>query len=516
MLLLSFVPLQANAGQPATSPVADMEVDAPEVIITEFQTNGGAAAQEFIELRNTTDQDIVLGDGSTTGPHWKLQFYGTALFAKDGQPLWTAKPANNLVLKGTIRAHDYFLVSTAGYTPAESAGGNKQHYGTATTNYLTDAGGGLRLVLMASGQNVLPIVHDRLAWMDPDKKPAQGVLATPAKGLSQQRHPFEDDSYVSAGVELADFGGESDVTPGMPWAPPAISEDPVAAQPDTAGRSEEPDPVGTDPLQPAQPANDNGRAPYLTELLPNPAAPAKDETDEYIEVYNPGAEPFNLKGYTLQAGLTTLREFTFANDTLVLPESYRTFRTLETRLSLANAGSQVRLLDPQGIVVSETAAYTDAAEGKAWALSNTTWQWSTTASPGLGNVVTSAATVAALAKTSTAQKPAAKAAAKNTAKTGTAKASTTKTGTTKAKAAAKMKVAKAKSAKKTKTKKAAKPKVTAVAHTATKPPRSPIHGGILVTVVALAVLYAAYEYRHDISNRFYKLRRHRTVRAYAR
>ena len=54
------------------------------------------------------------------------------------------------------------------------------------------------------------------------------------------------------------------------------------------------------------PAADIGlSAPQISELLPNPAGTGNDATDEFIELYNPNDQPFDLSGFVLQTGLTT-------------------------------------------------------------------------------------------------------------------------------------------------------------------------------------------------------------------
>jgi hypothetical protein len=505
LLIFGFVPLQVLADPAVIEPASD-DADVSSLIITEFQTNGGSASQEFIELHNTSAADILLGDGKTSADHYKLIFYGSAAI-KNNQPAWTTAPTASIVLKGTVPAYGYQVFSTTGYLPQGITLSQEQHYGTASTNYMTDSGGALQLARVTpapvAGQEVL----DGLAWLDPAKNPTGNVLSTPGKGLSQQRHPFEDDTYIDGAGGIASFGGASEITPLSAWIAPVVEVEPPVPPATEAGEGTpgpNPETSPPDMPEPASSISNEGLAsPTITELLPNPAAPAKDEADEYIELFNPNNAAFSLNGYTLQVGVTTLREFVFAENTVIEPQSYKAFYASETRLSLTNTGSQVRLVDPAGAVLSETTPYGAAAEGLAWSLSNGSWQWSATATAGQANTITAAAGGAAarvLAAKSAAKKPAA---TKTSAKTAAAKAK----GSTKTKAA---------KAKKAKTQKAAKPKTAAVAQTGEKEPRSPIHTGVLVAVVAVAVLYAAYEYRHDIANRFYRLRGDRTVRAFAR
>jgi hypothetical protein len=494
LVILSCVPLRAGA---ATTPVLSAAVT-PKIFITELQTSGSSASEEFVELFNTTGVDIDLADVSHAGKDvWKLQFFSATSIA-NGAPDWT-KPAATVSLSGTIPAHGYYLLAGTGYNP----GGidSDQYYGSR----LSDTGGGLQLVTASS---TAITYFDRLMW----KQEATGlalpasVLPTPAAKSSLQRLPNDDSEYMNAAMVLTDFTSASDISPKDTWHAPA----PVTAPGGPADSSDPSSGTGevTTPEVPADPvatADNTGLSPpYITELLPNPASPLKDETDEFIELYNPNTSPYNLKGFALEVGTSTLHDFTFAEGVVLAPESYTVFYSVDTKLSLTNTGGQARLMDATGIKISETLPYAAADDGSSWSFGGDTWQWSTTPSPNAANVIT-LPVVPVKTASSTASKAAAKpTAAKATAKTAAAKVK----GTTTTKA-------KKTTAKATK-KKAAKTKAATVAQTKDAAQPAPIHTGVLVAVVALAVLYAAYEYRHDLSNRIFKLRHNRAVRAYAR
>jgi hypothetical protein len=500
LVLLSTFPLQAGA---AATPVLTAAAS-PKVVITELQTTGNSASEEFVEFYNLTGADIDFADTAHTGKEpWKLQFY-SATAITNGAPDWT-KPSATVSLTGIIPARGYYLLSSTGYAP----GGIDSDQ--AYSSRLSDSGGGLQLVTATTTATTF---YDRLMWRQSTSGQTlpTNVLATPVGNGSLQRLPNDDSEYVNLEKSLTQFTAAVTISPKDMWRAP----EPPPVVPDTP---EQPvdgstDP-GTDPgnntpdvpVTPANPSNIGLDAPYLTELLPNPASPLKDETDEFIELYNPNDTAFDLKNYTLEVGTTTLHDFTFTSDVPLAPHGYTAFYSVDTHISLTNSGSQARLLDPADAILSETLAYDAADDGASWSLaeatdgtSGDTWTWSTTATPNAANNIT--APVAPVKTTTT------KAA---TAKTATTKKAAAKTASVKVKGTTKAKT----TAKKT-TKKAAKPKLSTAAQTAASPVKTPIHGGILVTVVGLAVLYAAYEYRHDIQNRFAKLRRHRAVRAYAR
>lgn len=139
-------------------------------------------------------------------------------------------------------------------------------------------------------------------------------------------------------------------------------------------------------------ANGGLKAPVINELLPNPAEPQTDSEDEFIEIYNSNDVAFDLNGYKLQTGITSLRSYTFPAGTMLPAKSFTAFYSADTNLSLSNSGSQAKLLDPSGNVVSQSDSYSSAAEGQSWALANGKWNWTKTVTPNQTNVINSPST----------------------------------------------------------------------------------------------------------------------------
>jgi hypothetical protein len=497
LLLFNFVPLRAGA---VTAPPLTGATTS-KVFITEVQTTGASPSEEFVEFYNNSDTDVDFADLAHAGKTpWKLQFFSAASTAA-GLPDWT-KPSATITMTGVIPAHDYYLLGATGYAPGGIDG--DQSYNPR----LSDSGGGLQLV--EAGSTAITY-HDRLMWKqsgDGQTLPA-GVFSAPVNRGSLQRLPNDDAEYVSAEGKLSDMTGSADISPKDVWhepLPAAVPDAPEVPAPTPADNPTEDGEIVTE-TPPVLPDTTGLLAPYVTELLPNPAAPLSDEADEFIELYNPNSRAFDLKGYTLEVGTTTLHEFTFTGSVPLAPLTYTAFYSVDTKLSLANSGGQARLLAPEGTKLSETLAYDAADDGVSWSLNGRgdNWLWSTTPTPDAANAVTAKAVAAKTTKAAAVKAAASKAAAtKPTAKTAAAKVKGT--STTKSKTRTKTAA----------TKKATKPKVAAVSQTKDRMTRAPIHTAVLVSVVAAAVLYAAYEYRHDISNRLHKLRRYRAVRGYAR
>ncbi len=215
------------------------------------------------------------------------------------------------------------------------------------------------------------------------------------------------------------------------------------------------------------PTSDLGlAAPQITELLPNPASPQSDDEDEFIELYNSNAVAFDLSGFKLQVGSTTKHTYTISDGTIIEPKAFKAFFSVDTNLAMSNTSGQAALLDPLGNVMSQSDPYGSAKDGQSWALANGKWYWTTTPTPNAANQVSGATTASSSSsKTS-----------------GTTKSVSTQSSTG----------------------------ATNAANNSL--PATPLHAWTLAGVGGAALLYAGYEYRTDLANNIYRLRRYYEAR----
>ena len=460
----------------------------PGLVLLELKITGN----EFVMLQNNSN--VAIADLSR---YWLYVFNNVNPLAAGVSSSTQQLPAASLAPGQTV------LLS--------ASGGNT--CGAAITSKLAvslnDAGGFLEVVQVGMSTGLLTqTAGDAVSWSS-GANPAAGMIAgvpsnsadpngawyrinkgtSSAPSFGWQQADVDPGNTCQLSVTVAGI-----VTPGplnlgnqlLPGSPPPatiITADPSPSQTDG----------------PALPAADVGlAAPQITELLPNPASPQTDSEDEFIEIYNSNAVPFDLTGFTLEVGTTTVHDYHFPAGTLLPANGWLAFTSIDTGLSLSNSGGQARLLDPFGAVISQSDVYSTAKDGQAWALANGTWYWSTTTTPNAANVINQPLTVQSLSVGTPTAAPAPKKAPATKASTGSVKLAATST-----------------------TKPPSSSATSSKATNSNSPPPAPkkassLHPLVLAGVGSLAVLYALYEYRHDLANRLHQLRRHREIRRIAR
>jgi len=430
----------------------------PSLIISQLKITSSSG--QFITLYNP-------GAVAVDMSKYQLEYFNHYDLSK-------ATSSKLIALSGTVPPHGYFMVNDATLLLCYQLTVESVSLGLSST-----AGwvGVVALTQSAAGGSVIPTLQDFVGW---SKTAAAGAQTLPASTNAWlQRQPLDTGSnptIVTAG------GGswqtvQADATDACKLVTVSSPSQPVVSGLNQLLPANEPPAsiveldtgASTDSVTPTLPTSDIGlMAPLLTELLPNPDGTGNDAVDEFIELYNPNTRPFDLSGFKLQTGLTTLRTYSFPAGSQLAPQSFTAFYTETTGLSLSNAGSLVKLLDPFDTAISAAEPYGTAKDGQAWALAKGHWYWTTTLTPNAANVI---------------KQPVKKSNAGTTSKKTTAKPVT---GAVKA----------AKTTKPT----------TLASGLQTQPPSTPVHIRTLALILGLALLYGAYEYRADLANRIYQLR----------
>lgn len=446
------------------------------ILITELQTGGATnATEEFVELYNPNDIAV-----DVTG--WQLQYRAASGTAAQTWPVSSLKatlacPTGSAAsCTVQIAPQDRLLLV---HTIANIAGALPMTGGFSAT------GGEIRLI----EPGTTPTVQDFIGYgtaADSEGTPADA----PAPGKTLKRVLDTDGNPIDTDHNATDFiAGCGEPSPGAPDTSPlpyatgckTLQTDDTSAQ--SGQTTDSSDTSGTDQLQDPSTTSDP-TATYLpiliTEVFPDPATPAQDSADEFIELFNPNDTTVTLSGYTLQTGTDWRYHFTLG-DTPLGPHDYYAVSSAVTKLSLSNSGSGVRLIDPDGQIVFEVPTYGDAKEGQAWMPNDGAWQWTLTPTPNAPNILTVPAPKAALTA-------------------GTVPKKTTKSTAAAAKKSTKTAVPKLpKAAKKT-----AAPK-TATATGQVPTTNSTPQYWLLAPIGAIAGGYALYEYRSEINRGTKKL-----------
>jgi len=445
-------------------------VGTSRLIISQFKitSNGG----QFFMLYNSGAQAVDMGSV------W-LEYF-------NNYDLSQSTSSKFIKLSGTLPAGSYYAINDGLIAPCSQMVVDSVSLGLSSSAGMAQV---VRTSQAGAGTPVFHSTDDFVAWSNSAKNLPAGVQLLPSQSsafLVRQPADSQGNPVISTAGTGAWLSAQLDATNPCKIMTTGSSPTQInaATNPGTQLLSQAPPPyvsgASTTNASNLLASNTGLMVPQISELLPNPASPQTDAADEFIELYNPNDKPFDLSGLVLRVGLNTTHDYTFPEGQFILqPREFRAFYAPQTGLSLTNDGGQARLLDLAKNDLVRTDPYPTAKDGYSWVFADGLWQWTTSATPGTVNVITSP--------------PAAK---KSSAP------------------------AKAASTKKTNVKgaKTSVPK-TSSSSASLLPPAdktSGLHPMILAGVGGLAVLYAGYEYRHDLANALYRLRRHRAARRIAR
>lgn len=450
LLLSGLLPLTASAAAPPA-------LATPNALsFAEIKVTG----DEFLVLQNNTGNTIADLSG-----YWLQDFNNV-------NPLGAgvSNSSQQLPAVGLDAGQTLLLSSAAQQTCGASVSGR-------LSVSLTDSGGFLELVQMGQDANgaVTQTPGDVVSWSSGASGSIQNVPSSSKDPKAAWYRYQNGNSYPWQAADL-DSGNacQLDVVAqsGSP-AQPVSSLAKAATSPPATIVSLASGGSGAAPT--TMPASDLGLlAPQLSELLPNPSGTGTDNTDEFVELYNPNDKAFDLSGFTLQVGTTTTHSYVFPAGTTLAAKSFKAFYSSDTGLSMSNSGGQAVLLDPLGTQIGQTDVYGSAKDGDTWAIAKGKWYWTTTPTPGKANVINQPSGSKSSSKKSSNRK-------------GTVKGANTTSGSGSGTTGSAQDVSQL----------------------------TPIHPWTLALVAFFALLYGAYEYRVDLRNRFLQFRANRAARRLA-
>jgi len=135
-------------------------------------------------------------------------------------------------------------------------------------------------------------------------------------------------------------------------------------------------PVSTQAVCETVPVGPYSKFIHISEVLPNPST--TESADEFIELYNSGAEPVDVTGWKINDAAGT--SYTLSGT--IGAKRYFTWYRSDTHISLNNSGDSLTLLKPDGKSI-ETITYSDtASDDTSYALqASGDWAWTTQPTP---------------------------------------------------------------------------------------------------------------------------------------
>jgi hypothetical protein len=123
----------------------------------------------------------------------------------------------------------------------------------------------------------------------------------------------------------------------------------------------------------------------INEILPNPQGP--DETNEWIELYNSNNSDVDLSDWQIQDTEGTVTTYTINKNIKILANGFLVLKRSDTKIMLNNDKDGLNLLTPDKNIV-DSMTFASAPLNQSYDKTKSGWQWSTTLTPGAGNVVT--------------------------------------------------------------------------------------------------------------------------------
>lgn len=121
----------------------------------------------------------------------------------------------------------------------------------------------------------------------------------------------------------------------------------------------------------------------LSELLANAAG--TDAGKEFIELYNPTDRTVDLSLYMLHIGANYEKPYSFPANSTIGPGSYAVFYDSTMNFTLGNTAGGVALKGIDNTLIAQT-TYADAADDQTWALVQNSWQYTNQPTPGSNNL----------------------------------------------------------------------------------------------------------------------------------
>ena len=128
---------------------------------------------------------------------------------------------------------------------------------------------------------------------------------------------------------------------------------------------------------------------YSTGIIFNEILPSPDGTDgenEWIELYNTNNSEIDLSGWIIKDKEGSVTNYSLPQNTKIPAYSYLILKRLNTKITLNNTIDELMLLWPNEKIV-DSINYENALSGQSYNKTGVSWQWSTSLTPGVKNII---------------------------------------------------------------------------------------------------------------------------------
>lgn len=281
------MPASAAPASPNAITVGQGGMMGSPVVISEIQTAGGTASDEFIELFNRTPDPVDLSS-------WSVQY-------KDGASanLSSSSPASKLNLSGTIPGNGFFLIAnSSGY---DYGGTKSADLAYTDANFALSSTGGT--VFLVNNQSALTsptaqAIQDKVGWGSGSIYAEGSPVSVPAANGSTERKAFPEATTTSmtSGIDVG-MGNGFDSDNNLADFIVRTTSDPQ-----NTTDAESPDMSGTNPV-------------VINEVYYNNTA----SNHQGIELYNNAGDPNDVSGWKI---LTAGKTYTIPASTSISPGGY--------------------------------------------------------------------------------------------------------------------------------------------------------------------------------------------------
>jgi len=334
-------------------------VNSLDVVINEIAWMGTEVGwrDEWIELRNMTDQDIDLSS-------WVIENasknHGSLEIPQDG--------------KHTIPSNGYYLISY--YSKADNLLEPK-----AALNVIVD--------WRVKNMGDISLANNYKDNGQLRLRDSYGTLIDQTPSPTDNNWPAGDNKTKQTMERTISGNWQNSQEPN--GTPKAINGKPIEIKPLPAEKTQVPELIEPEfkqiTIEPEKPIEDGPLYVYIegvvfNEILPSPDGP--DAENEWIEIYNQNNSEVDLSGCIIQDTAGSTKIYTL--NTKIPAYGYLVFLRPETKITLNNDGDGLTFLSPNREII-DSITFGKASLDQSYNRTESGWTWTTNLTPGEKNII---------------------------------------------------------------------------------------------------------------------------------